>query len=89
MSQQLKFQANQYNNYDGTPSYESRKCDQELIHLLQAPKAEFDAMSKAQAFDFSHDRLQSQLGKGAITDMVMGIFSEHFPLSTMTAEQET
>ena len=52
MSKQLSTPNMSQCKYDGTPTYEGRKCGLEVVRLLRAPKAESDAMWKAQAFDF-------------------------------------
>ena len=46
------------------------------------------AMRKAQAFDFARDKLRGKLSDKISADNVIATMGEHFPVSTMTADQE-
>ena len=73
---------------DANPVYETRQCDTERIRLLKALTVEADAMWKAQAFDFARDQLRGKMNDDVTVDTVIAVVGEHFPMPTITAEQE-
>ena len=64
-----------------------RTCGQEKIQLLRAPSIESDVMWKQQCFEMIYNRLRSKLSDYS-ADVVISVFNEHFPLSTISTEQE-
>ena len=58
------------------------------MRLLAAPTVDDKAMWKAQAFDFARDKLRGKLSDKISADNVIAVMGEHFPVSTMTAEEE-
>ena len=58
------------------------------MRLLAAPKVDDKATWKAQALDFARDKFRGKPSNKISTDNVIAVMGEHFPLSTMTAEQE-
>ena len=68
--------------------YEERKLDGVMLHLIKAPSVDAAPMWKGQAFDFARDRLRGKIGGSVTADSVITIIEEHFPMATMTAEEE-
>ena len=70
------------------PEYVDRKLDVTTIRLIKAPSVDEAPMWKGQAFDFDRDRLRGKIGGAVTADSVITVIGEHFPMSTMTVEQE-
>ena len=73
--------------WNSQPTYAGRTCGKEKIQLLRAPSIESDVMWKQQCFEMVYNRLRSKLSDYS-DDVVISVFNEHFPLSTITAGQE-
>ena len=70
------------------PAFNDRILNGLVIRLLLAPSLDEKAMWKAQAFDFARDTFRGKLSAKISTDNVIAVMGDHFPVSTMTAEQE-
>ena len=70
------------------PIFKDRVLDGTVVRLLAAPTVDNKAMWKAQAFDFARDKFRGKLSNKISADNVIAVMGEHFPVSTMTAEQE-
>ena len=70
------------------PSFNDRMLNGTVIRLLVAPTVDDKAMWKAQAFDFARDKFRGKLSTKISADNLIAVIGEHFPVSTMTAEQE-
>ena len=70
------------------PVFINRVFEGTSMRLLAAPTVDDKAMWKSQAFNFARDKLRGKLSKKISADNVIAIMGEHFPVSTMTAEQE-
>ena len=68
--------------------YEERKLDGTTMRLIKAPPVDDAPMWKGQAFDFARDRLRGRIGGSVTADSAITIMGEHFPMATMTAEEE-
>ena len=70
------------------PVFKDRVLDGTVVRLLAAPTVDDKAMWKAHAFDFARDKFRGKLSNKISADNVIAVMGEHFPVSTMTAEQE-
>ena len=70
------------------PIFKDRFLNGTVVRLLAAPTVDDKAMWKAQSFDFARDKFRGKLSEKVSADNVIAIIGEHFPVSTMTAEQE-
>ena len=70
------------------PIFKDRLLNGTVVRLLAAPTVDDKAMWKAQSFDFARDKFRGKLSEKILADNVIAVIGEHFPVSTMTAEQE-
>ena len=70
------------------PVFNDRILNGIVIRLLVTPTVDAKAMWKAQAFDFARDKFRSKISAKISADNVIAVMGEHFPVSTMTEEQE-
>ena len=71
-----------------SPQYTDRKCGTTILRVLKAPSLGSSAMWNAQAFDHTRSRLRGMLNDSITVDEAISFIGEHFPLSTMVAEEE-
>ena len=68
------------------PTFETRKLGKEKLSLLRAPSIDAAAMWKQQCFQSVYNRLRGKLSPTCNADALIAVFNEHFPLSTLPAE---
>ena len=82
---------NSYTNvhHNRKPIYIDRTPDGITLRLIKAPSVDDAAMCKGQAFNFARDRLRGNIGGSVTADSAITVFSDHFLMSAMTAEQKS
>ena len=70
------------------PTYEGRLLGSEKIQLLKAPGIDSDVMWKQQCFESVYNRLRGKLSDSCNADAIISVFNTHFPISTLSAEDQ-
>ena len=70
------------------PIYEERLLGTEKIQLLKAPGIDSEVMWKQQCFESVYNRLRSKLSESCNADSIIAVFNTHFPISTLSAEDQ-
>jgi hypothetical protein len=70
------------------PVYEGRLLGSEKIQLLKAPGIDSDVMWKQQCFESVCNRLRAKLSDSCNADSIISVFNAHFPISTLSAENQ-
>ena len=70
------------------PIYESRTLGDQKIQLLKAPGVDSEVMWKQQCFESVYNRLRTKLSDACNADSIISVFNTHFPISTLSAEDQ-
>ena len=81
---------NSYANvhHNRKPIYIDCTPDGITLRLIKTPSVDDAAMCKGQAFNFARDRLRGNIGGSVTADSAIPVFSDHFLMITVTAEQK-